>query len=269
MKNIIGVSSTTYVGHSFEEVLESVSEIGFKFVELVSAPGINEHIDPRPEVMKPEDIKRIKALCDDYKVEIYALGGHCRLLKDGGTDNFKKVLDLAYDLDVKYVSTDTGEIESEDDKKRFYREILEIADHAALKNISICVEMHGNWFNNGKKAVEILNKINRQNVKINYDTGNVIYFNNTRPEEDIKYAVPYLGIIHLKDSSGKFKDWDFPAIGEGNIEFEKIFNALENYDGPISLEIEFNGDVQPLKKINTALVDSMNFLKKYGYQKFS
>ena len=81
--------------------------------------------------------------------------------------------------------------------------------------------------------------------------------------------MPYLGFIHLKDSSGKFKDWDFPAIGDGNIDFKKIFNALENYDGPISLEIEFNGDVQPLKKINAALVDSMNFLKKFGYRNFS
>ena len=151
----------------------------------------------------------------------------------------------------------------------WYADILGIADYAALKNIIVCIEMHGNWFNSGKKAVEILNKINHPHIKINYDTGNVIFFNNTRPEEDINYALPYLGIIHLKDSSGKFKDWDFPAIGDGNIDFDQIFSALKNYDGPISLEIEFNGDVQPLKKINTALVDSMNFLKKYGYHKFS
>ena len=62
MNNKIGISSTTYVGHSLEEVLKSISETGYRFIELVSAPGINEHINPRPEVMKQEDINRIKTL---------------------------------------------------------------------------------------------------------------------------------------------------------------------------------------------------------------
>ena len=39
MENLIGVSSTTYVGHSFENVVKSVSQIGLRYLELVSAPG--------------------------------------------------------------------------------------------------------------------------------------------------------------------------------------------------------------------------------------
>lgn len=269
MENIIGISSTTYVGHSFEDVVKSVSKAGFKYLELVSAPGINEHIDPKPEIITQKDIKIIESYCNDFGVEIYALGGHCRLLKDNSIENFNKVLDLAEILGVKYVSTDTGEIEEEEDEKRFFKEIREVADYAALKDVCVCIEMHGNWFNTGKKGTEVLKRIDHPNLKINYDTGNVIFFNNTRPEDDIKYALPFLGFMHLKDSSGKYKDWDFPPIGEGAVDFKKIFTAIKGYRGPISLEIEFDGKVQPLEKINIGLKKSMDFLKKYGFHRFS
>jgi sugar phosphate isomerase/epimerase len=196
------------------------------------------------------------------------LGGHCRLLKDNSINNFNKVLDLAESLGVKYVSTDTGEIEEEEDKEKFFREIRKIGEYAAPKNISICIEMHGDWFNSGKKGSEIIKDIDLDNVKINYDTGNVIFFNDTRPEDDIKYALPFLGFIHLKDSSGKYKDWDFPTIGEGAINFEKIFNSIKDYKGPISLEIEFDGKKQPLEKISDGLKKSMEYLKGYGFHNF-
>lgn len=266
--NMIGVSSTTYVGHSFEDVVKSVSEVGFKYLELVSAPGINEHINPRPEVISKKEIHYIESFCNDHGVEIYALGGHCRLLKNKSIENFKKVLDMAEVLNVKYVSTDTGEIESKEDEKRFYKEIVEIANYAFARDINICIEMHGNWFNNGKKGSNILRKIDNPNIKINYDTGNVIFFDNTRPEYDIEHALPFLGFVHLKDSSGKYKDWDFPPIGEGKIDFKKIFEVIKNYEGPISLEIEFDGKVQPIKKISNGLKKSMESLKEYGFYKF-
>lgn len=268
MDNIIGISSTTYVGHSFEEVVQSISKIGYKYLELVSAPGINEHINPRPEVITKREVKKIIDYCCSYGVEIFALGGHCRLLKDNDLDNFKKVLDLAENLGVKFVSTDTGEINDKEDEKKFYKLISKIVNYASLKDIIVCIEVHGGWFGTGKKGAAILKKINLPNLKINYDTGNVIFFNNTMPEEDIKYALPFLGIIHLKDSSGKYKDWDFPAIGKGNINFNKIFNILNNYKGPISIELEFDGQAQPLKIVNDALKDSMNYLKENGFYNF-
>jgi L-ribulose-5-phosphate 3-epimerase len=268
MDNLIGVSSTTYVGHSFEDVVQSVSKVGYKHLELVSAPGINEHINPRPEVITKKDIKKISDYCNDYGVDIFALGGHCRLLKENDLDNFKKVLDLAENLGVKFVSTDTGEVEDREQEKNFYKVISKIADYADSKDISVCIEMHGHWFNTGKKGTAILKKINHPNLKINYDTGNVIFFNNTRPEDDIRYALPFLGFIHLKDSSGKYKDWDFPPIGEGDVDFNKIFNLIKDYKGPISVEIEFDGQVQPLEKINDALKKSMDYLKKYSFYNF-
>lgn len=80
-------------------------------------------------------------------------------MKENSIENFKRALDMAEILGVEYVSTDTGEIENDEDKKRFYREINELADYAHSRNINICIEIHGNWFNNGKKGYNILKEL--------------------------------------------------------------------------------------------------------------
>ena len=51
--------------------------------------------------------------------------------------------------------------------------------------------------------------------------------------------------MHLKDKRGGKGDWDFPAPGDGTIDFAGILGLLEagGYDGPLSVEIEFQGTV--------------------------
>ena len=87
--------------------------------------------------------------------------------------------------------------------------------------------------NTGKIGAEIIKTINHPNIKLNYDTANVVFYGNTRPEEDMKYALPYMGYVHLKESgNGKFGEWNFPALGEGVLDFDKIFDMLKQFDGP-------------------------------------
>lgn len=186
-------------------------------------------------------------------------------MKEKGVENFKKVLDFAGLAGVKYVTTDTGEVKNIEDEKKFYTDIRVIGDYAKEKGVTVCLEMHGEWCNNGKIGASIIKKINNPNIKLNHDTANVIFFGNVRAEDDLKYALPYMGYVHLKDNgSGKAKDWNFPALGEGIIDFEKIFELLKEFDGPGSVEIEFDGKERSLEEINEAVKKSYDFLKKHG-----
>ncbi|MBE3094472.1 MAG: sugar phosphate isomerase/epimerase, partial [Actinobacteria bacterium] len=67
------------------------------------------------------------------------------------------------------------------------------------------------------------------------------------------------------NGSGKYKDWNFPALGEGIIDFDKIFEILKDFDGPASVEIEFEGKAHSLEEINKAVKTSYDFLKKWSY----
>jgi len=267
MKNKVGVVTSTYPNFNAEEALEGISEAGFKYVELASAPSYFEHILPRPEErVDKESVDGVLNMVNKYGLTMYCVAGHTRLMKENCVNNFKKVLDFAGLAGVKFVTTDTGEVKTKKDEKKFYSIIKELGDYAKSKNVVVCLEMHGNWCNTGKKGAEIIETINHSNIRLNYDTGNVIFYGNKKPEEDIKYALPYMAFLHLKeDGNGKFQDWNFPALGEGIIDFKKVFNLIKDYAGPISVEIEFDGKKRSLEEINKAVKKSYDFLKGFGY----
>ncbi|MBA7518016.1 hypothetical protein ES705_10081 [subsurface metagenome] len=264
MDRRIGVVTSTYAHFDMKEALIGISRAGFRYVELATIPDIIEHILPRPEKMKYSDVEKILNSCKECNLEIHCIAAHERLMKENAVNNFKKVINVAELFDVKYITTGTGEVKTKDDIKRFYKEIKILGECAANKNITICLEIHGDWCNNGKIASEIVKRINHPNIKINYDTANAIFYGSTIPEEDIKYVLPYIGFVHIKDKRGGYKVWDFPALGDGEIDFIRIFKLLENYDGPISVEIEFDGKEHSLQEINEAVKKSHDFLKCYG-----
>lgn len=265
MEKSIAVVTSTYPNYSGKEAMEGISKAGFKYIELASIPAFFEHM-PRPETkVDKQVVDRVLKDCSDHDLTLQCIAGHTRLMKENCIENFKKVLDFAGLAGVRYVNTDTGEIKNKEDENKFYNDISIIGDYAKTKDVTVCLEMHGEWCNNGKIGAEIIKKINNQNIKLNYDTANVIFFGNVRPEDDLPYALPYTGYIHLKDSgNGKTKEWNFPALGEGVIDFDKIFEMLKKFDGPASVEIEFDGKEHSLEEINSAVKKSYDFLKKHG-----
>ena len=85
--------------------------------------------------------------------------------------------------------------------------IHELADYAAARDIMVGIEIHGDITSSAKKAVPIIKKIKRKNVRINYDTANVEFYGGTTAEKDLEYALPYLIHCHLKDHIGGAKEW--------------------------------------------------------------
>ena len=85
------------------------------------------------------------------------------------------------------------------------------------------------------------------------------------PEEDIKYALPYINFLHLKDSGGEYQGYDFPVFGEGTVDFDSIFKSIEVYKGPMSVELEFDGKERPIDEINDGVKKCREFLARYGY----
>ena len=264
MDRKIGVVTSTYSHYSADEAMDGISKAGFKYVELVTVPGVIDHILPRPEEMENNDVAKILNMCKEYHLEIYCIAAHERLMKEDAVSSFRKVIDISKLLGARYITTSIGEIKTEDDRKRFYKEIKILGEYAATKDIVICLEVHGDWCKNGKVASKIVEKINHSNIRINYDTANTIFYGDTRPEEDLKNALPYVGFMHLKDKIGGYKVWNFPVLGEGEVDFNKIFKLIQDYSGPISVEVELDGKKHPLNEVNNALVKSYNFLKNHG-----
>jgi L-ribulose-5-phosphate 3-epimerase len=246
MKNKIGCATNCYHGFDLDTALKGISYAGFEYVELTSVKGYTEHV--MPELMTQDDKKALLKRLKGYGLIPMSISGHSDLTSREGIELLKKRIDLAKEIGIDIVNTGPGLVENDAGRENFFININEIAEYAADAGVTVALETHGELLSSGEASAEIIEKIDSPWIRINYDTGNVIFYGGVRPEEDIVHAVPYISHVHLKDKRGGVKVWDFPPIGKGDVNFPSVFKTLSErgYKGPISVEIEVLGkDIIP------------------------
>ena len=133
--------------------------------------------------------------------------------------------------------------------------------------MTLTLEIHGDLMASGARTVRLLERIGRDSVKVNYDTGNVWHYAGVRAEDDLPLIVERLAHVHLKDTRGGVGVWDFPPLGEGDVDFGRILAILRNagYGGPLSVELEFQGEPwPPLAEVTEAMRRSREHLLALG-----
>jgi sugar phosphate isomerase/epimerase len=87
--------------------------------------------------------------------------------------------------------------------------------------------------------------------------------------QDLPGCVDEVAYMHIKDKIGGAKEWNFPALGKGQVDFAAILGLLEKTHNncPLSIEIEFTqAGPRDLAEINQAVLDSAAYLKKLGME---
>jgi sugar phosphate isomerase/epimerase len=266
MRNRLGGHTNSYHTHSLEEALEGIAAAGYKYVELSAVRGWTEHI---PLDADARTLGKIQRMLNKLNLIPISLSGHSDLTTQEGLQLGLQALDLCERMGIDIMNTAIGgHYSQQEDEDAFLGNINQLADYAAERDITIGIEIHGEITSSARKAVPLLNRISRRNVRINYDTANVEFYDNgTKAEDDLKYGLPYLVHCHLKDHIGGARVWNFPALGEGHINFKKLLELFETggYTGPFSVEIEFKGEPFPsVQEVHRAMKSSYQHLVSLG-----
>lgn len=265
MSLMIAGHTNSYHTHTLDEALAGIAAAGFKYVELSAVEGWTEHV---PLDASDGEIADLKAKLARLGLTPLSLSGHSDLTTAHGLEVGRKAIDLCSRLGLTLMNTAIGGHYSEDENKdAFMNNIHELADYAAPRRITVGLEVHGDIMASGALSVPLMQEIGRANVGINYDTANCIFYGDVQAVDDLRVTAPYLVHVHLKDKIGGRKEWNFPAIGEGEVDFAAIFALLDEigYNGPLSVEIEFQGDpFPPLEEVNRSMAVSYRTLQGLG-----
>lgn len=259
------INSNTYHGFSLEDAVKGARKAGFTKIELAAVKGHTAHVLPG---MSSRQLQDIKALLRENGMKCVGIGAHSNVMKEDGIANLLKSIDLAVEFDCEYIITATGEAHDDsdviEDATVLAKNLKPIIEKCESLNKRLVLETHGNNYPTGLSLKKLAQSLNNR-IKINYDTANVIFYGNTLPYEDLEASVEYVEFIHLKDKLGPYNEWNFPAIGDGDLDFRKIFRILKNanYKGPISVEIEFT-PIGPanLEEVNRCVKRSYSYLSK-------
>ena len=261
--------TNSYHTYSLEEALSGIARAGYTTVELASVPGWTEHVRRDAD---GEELAHVKDLLHEHGLTAISLAGHSDLVSDTGAGEFRKALSIAQKLGIAFVTTSTGGHDAssggslEEQRNKFMRNIRPLADEAAGMGLTICLETHGGLLATGVIAKQLVADIGKDNIGVNYDPGNVIFYGGVDPALDIQQSAGAVVHMHCKDQIGGPGVWNFPAAGTGEVDFATIFAALEaaGFNGPVSCEIEFTGEPwPPLDEVDAAMKTSYEYVRQF------
>jgi L-ribulose-5-phosphate 3-epimerase len=253
----------SYYSYSFEQACAGLAEAGYRAVELSAVPGATEHVDVHG------DPAVVRARLEHFGLEALSISGHSDLTTREGLEHGLAVVSWAERCGLPVVNTAIGgHAHVEESEDAFLSNIGPLADAAQAAGVVLALEIHGDLMASGERSLPLLERIGHPAIAVNYDTANVEYYAGVRAEDDLPAIADRVANVHLKDMRGRPGEWDFPAIGQGHVDFARVLEILRGagFEGPYSVEVEFTGGVPwpPLDEVNAAMRASREALAAHG-----
>src|SRR5262245_45076156 len=276
MPPIFACHSNSYGHFGAVAAIENVRQAGFEYVEIpVRRAGFRTRFGDSPLLTTDAtlaELQQVERLRDRPGVR----GASCTCmagnpLEDEAVGVLQRQLDLASHFGVKYVVADAGIANDDDERSRIYTNLQRVGDYAAKLGITVCFETHRGLCVNHREMLHVMSELGHPSLRLNFDTGNLLYYNEQVCGEVALAKVCHLvKHVRLKDSSGRFADWNFPALGNGGgVNFLRVYQIMRDcgFAGPYSIAIEGVGDEPELALAGyqQRVVESVAYLRTLGY----
>ncbi len=248
MKHVIACRIASY-GEYQQRGWSHLSEIGVYNVEI-PAPALSELDATR---------KKLR----DHNLKATSLQGKCDINSDESVQAMDDQLKACNELGAKicFLSVKV----QDGDRKAAYKRLKNLGDLAASHGVVVALETHPDMVTNGDVGRETMENVQHPNVLVNYDTANVYFYNKgVTAEGELAKVIDYVGAVHLKDTNGGFKEWHFCELGNGVVDFPKVFQMLDEkgYNGPYTMELEGVRGVEYTEESRCKYIaDSVEYLR--------
>ncbi len=243
----LGTAQYTYLWDcSLKESLKKIQELGFRHIELMTAPP---HFWP-PSLTK-EQRKDVRRWIDRFNLELLAvnptfldinMASPNPGIREESVKQIKQQITLARDLGAKIVVVMIGKRHPllapafEAVWKKFAREgVLRCVEHAEKNQVIFGLENGPSLFvEKAETMLFVLKEVKSQKMKVVFDVANAFMVEPIEPGLDL--VKDHLVHVHLSDCDGK--KWAHSPIGMGTINFSPIAKKLKeiNFQGVSILE---------------------------------
>jgi inosose dehydratase len=172
---------------------------------------------------------------------------------------------------VDVVVSGAGQPADAAERKIVIEALRRIGTTAGDLGMVVALETHKGPTQNAAAMLELMNGVDHPAVRLNFDTGNIAYYNQGfDPADELEKVAPLVRNVHVKDNRGGFEDWYFPAVGNGGaVDFRRVREILDRagFAGAYTIEIEgIGGEPEPGLEARVERVRrSVEHLRKCGY----
>lgn len=229
----------------------------------LSAIGIDRVFINVPPAEQAEAIQKQLAR---HGLKPVVMRGDADLSTERGLGCLTEQLRTCQKMEVKYLFLSVKRREATE--QVIYERLRQAGEIAKQQGVIITLETHPEFGTNGDVQLETMRRVNHPNVRINFDTGNIHYYNRgTDAPTELRKIIDYVATVEVKDHNGEFESWHFPALGRGKVNLPEVLRILREhgYTGPVTMEIEgIQGVRRNRQEVEQDIADSAAYLRSLG-----
>jgi inosose dehydratase len=278
MKRVLSCYTNCYGAAGVWTAVERIRETGINHLELaLRGHNLGGLVIPESVVVtEGADDKTAQAFCDHLARHGIAIsgcnvGGADILTREGVELTERRIRFAARWFGVKACISGAGRPADSAERRAMVEHLRRLGNTCAQCGLTLAIETHKGPTQNGRAMLDLIDEVDHPQVRLNFDTGNIAYYNEGADAcaelEQVKHLVHN---VHLKDNRGGFEDWYFPALGAGGrVEFALVRRILDGvgFAGPYTIEIEGIGsEPEPgLDERQRRITASVTHLRSCGY----
>jgi len=253
MKRIVSCFTNSYGDAGVWAAVEKIRDAGIDHLELaLRGHNFGGLVIPESVVITEKaDDHTAQSFCDHLhrhgvKVSGCNVGGADIRTQEGLELTERRIRFAAKWFNVKICVTGAGQPANAAERQTIVTNLRRLGDSAAVCGLDLALETHKGPTQNARAMLNLMSDVNHPHVRLNFDTGNIAYYNEgVNPCDELDQVKELVRNIHVKDNRGGFEDWYFPALGDGgSVDFARIRRIMDgvSFCGPYTIELEGIGD---------------------------
>jgi sugar phosphate isomerase/epimerase len=227
---------------SVPDCLARIAGAGYSGVDESGTFG--DSIDPRS--VTPDRRELVRAQAAKHGLSVEAVVTHAELtrsLAGGSPLDLKGTIDLAVALGASVVTFHMGggvkDLEPEILWRKVCRWLTEAADYGASQHVSLAVDgIWPTWIVDTPDALaRLFDDVRHPGLGVNFDPSYLTLI-GVDPSTFARRFAERIVHAHLKDHVGRYPKWEHRIPGQGEMNYEPVFAALEAVDFQGSAAVE-------------------------------
>jgi len=236
-------------------------EAGWAHLRQIGVKYVFMSVPPRDEV--DAALEKLQGL----GLKPLVLRGSADLSKDTFVEEITPQLAACEKMGVKYMFLSAKRKDTP--KERAYERLRAAGDVAKRHGVVIALETHPDLGTNGDVQRETMQGVNHPNIRVNFDTANITYYNkDTSAVSELAKSAGFVGTVEFKDHSGGFETWVFPPAGQGAVDLPGVIRLLREHDyaGPVTIEFEGTKGVDlSEEQTKLAIAESVAYVRSLAH----
>ena len=251
MSNPIGFHSIGLHEHPIGTVIEKVAAAGYDAIELnaETMPWAEPHVTP---AFSRGERKRLRRKAADAGLIVSAVGAHVNMVEADPEKRKANVeyalgcIELAADLGTEVAHLLSGQPPTGVPRREALKWLVEgvgrCIERGQTMGVKVAFEpVATHLVCDVASLQELMESLKPSELYVNFDPSHLHVHG-----DDVAVAVRTFGgriaHIHVKDASGTPDDYQFPPLGQGDVDFSGFIGAVQEtgYRGVLSVEYEAN-----------------------------